>query len=76
MKQLKGKVINAKMKNTVTVLVKHLWQHPLYKKRVTKSKKYLVDDNLGVKIDDKVIIEECRPISKKKRFKVIKKLSN
>lgn len=72
MKQFRGTVINTKMTKTATVLVERLWQHPLYKKRIKKSKKYLVDNQLGAKQGDKVIIEECRPLSKRKKFKIIK----
>jgi len=72
MKQFNGKVISAKTLKTATVLIERLWQHPLYKKRVKRSKKYLVQDDFGVKEGDKVIIQECRPISKNKKFKIIK----
>ena len=72
MKQFKGKVVKAKMEKTATVLVERIWQHPVYKKRIKRSKKYLVHDEIGVKEGDKVVIQECRPISKRKRFKIIK----
>lgn len=72
MKQFSGRVIKSKLEKTATVLVERLWQHPLYKKRIKRSKKYLVQDNFGVKEGDKVIIQECRPISKRKRFKIVK----
>lgn len=72
MKRLKGKVLNTKMGKTAVVLVDRLWQHPLYKKRIKRSKKYLVHDEVGVKEGDQVVIEESRPISKRKRFKIIK----
>ena len=76
MKQFTGRVISVKMKKTATVLLERLWQHPLYKKRIKRSKKYLVHDEVGVKEGDKVVIEECRPISKKKRFKIVKVVNN
>lgn len=72
MKQFSGRVIKSKLEKTATVLIERLWQHPLYKKRIKRSKKYLVQDNFGVKEGDKVIIQECRPISKRKRFKIVK----
>jgi len=71
-KQLKGKVISTKAKKTATVEVEKWSAHPLYKKIVKKRKKYLVQDDLGVKEGSRVIIEECRPISKRKRFRIIK----
>lgn len=73
MKKFTGSVIKAKMPKTVTVLVERLWQHPIYKKRVKRSKKYLVHDEIGVKIGDRVVIQEVRPISKRKRYKILKK---
>lgn len=72
MKQFKGEVISTKMKKTATVLIERLWQHPVYKKRVKRSKKYLAENSIKAKLGDKVIIEETRPISKRKRFKIIK----
>lgn len=73
-KQLKGVVISDKMNKTRVVEVTRLWQHPLYKKKMKRSKKYLVHDELEVKEGDKVVIQECRPRSKKKRWEIIKKL--
>jgi len=70
MKTLIGTVISTKMQKTVVVKVDTLWQHPLYKKRVKKSKKYLAHDGLGVKEGDKVKIAETRPMSKRKRWKI------
>lgn len=75
MKKIVGRVISTKQQKTVTVLVERLWQHPVYKKRIKRSKKYLVHDEIGVKGGDKVVIEETRPISKRKRWKIIEKLT-
>ena len=74
MKRFVGKVISTKSQKTAKVLVERLWLHPIYKKRVKRSKKYLVHDEVGVKVGDKVIIQETRPISKKKRFKIVEVL--
>lgn len=74
MKKFTGTVISKKMTKTVTVLVERLWRHPVYKKRVKRSKKYLVHDEIGVKVGDKVVIQETRPISKRKRFKAVEVL--
>ena len=71
MKQFTGTVLSTKMKQTITVKVDRLWQHPIYKKRVKRSKKYLVHDEIGAKTGDKIIFQETKPISKNKRWKVI-----
>ena len=74
-KQLTGIVINTKMSQTAKVEVTRRWTHPLYKKTITKRKKYLAHNpKLDLKPGDKVIIEETTPISKLKRFQVIKKV--
>lgn len=72
MKKLTGKVIKVKTAKTVTVLVERFWKHPIYQKRIKRSKKYLVDNKIGVKVNDRVIIQETRPISKRKHWKVTK----
>ena len=72
MKQFTGKVINLKNQKTATVLIERLWQEPMYKKRIKRSKKFLADNQIGVKHGDKVIIIECRPLGKRKRFQIIK----
>ncbi len=72
MRKKKGVVTSAKMQDTVTVTVHRHAFHPLYKKRFRKSKKFLVDSK-GIEDlleGDTVVITECIPISKKKRFKV------
>lgn len=72
MKTLKGTVVSAKTLKTAVVVVERMWQHPLYKKTVRRSKKYLVHDDIGVKTGDKVTIQESRPMSKNKRWIVNK----
>jgi len=71
MKILEGVVTSTKMAKTATVLVERFKSHPLYKKRIRVKKKYHAHDEIGVKIGDRVKIQECRPISKTKRFKII-----
>lgn len=74
-KQLQGKVISNKMEKTVVVEVERLKEHPKYKRRYKVHRKYKAHDGKGeYHIGDKVVIEECRPISKEKRWKVIKKI--
>jgi small subunit ribosomal protein S17 len=58
MKSLIGEVISTKMQKTATVKVERHWRHPVYKKIVKKSKKYLAHDELGVSLGDKVRIEK------------------
>ncbi|MDO8603962.1 MAG: 30S ribosomal protein S17 [bacterium] len=71
-KQLTGTVVSDKMTKTVTVLVNRFVKHPKYGKFMNISKKYKAHDEAGAyKEGDKVTIEECRPISKDKSFRVI-----
>lgn len=73
-RQLTGTVISNKMEKTVVVKVERIKKHPKYKRRYKVHKKYKVhDEKKEYRIGDKVIIEECRPISKEKRWKVIGK---
>lgn len=67
-----GRVVSAKTSKTVTVLVERVAKHPLYKKTFVRTKKYLVDDSIGVKEGDMVEIIKVRPISKNKHWKIIK----
>jgi small subunit ribosomal protein S17 len=68
----KGTVTSAKkMTNTVTVTVHRSLVHPVYKKGYRLSKKFLADTNgMDLHMGDEVIIQECRPLSKRKHFKV------
>ena len=69
---LTGKVTSSKSDKTITVLVERKIMHPMYKKFVTKSKKFAAHDSENrFKVGDTVNIKECTPISKKKRFEVI-----
>ena len=70
MKQFIGKVIGTEMPKTAKVLVLRIKVHPLYKKRTRVKKVYHVHDELGVKINDKVKFQDCRPMSKTKRWKI------
>ena len=71
-KILKGKVISDKNEKTIVVLVERKYQHPLLKKIVRNKKKYHAHDEKNIfKIGDNVQIEESKPYSKYKRFKVL-----
>ena len=68
-----GIVTSAKMQKTVTVTVHRLVMHAKYRKRFTVSKKFLADTgDLAVKEGDTVLIGESRPLSRRKRFRVLK----
>ncbi len=67
-----GVVVSDKMDKTVTVLVERQFAHPLYKKIVKKSKKFLAhDENNDCKVGDVVKIVESRPLSRRKRWRVV-----
>lgn len=68
MKQFTGTVLKAKMDKTIVVEVDWLWQHPVYKKRVKRSKKYLVHSDQKVELGQTVTFKETRPLSKRKRW--------
>jgi small subunit ribosomal protein S17 len=68
---LTGVVVSDKMDKTVTVEVTRLVQHPTFRKYVSRSKRYKAhDENNECKVDDIVVIEESRPLSKTKRWRV------
>jgi len=70
---LTGRVVSDKMDKTVTVLVERRVTHPMYGKIVTRSKKYHAhDESNECKPGDLVTIEECRPISRTKSWRVAK----
>ncbi len=72
---LSGRVVSDKMQKTVTVLVERRVKHPLYSKYVTRTKKYHAHDETGeCHAGDMVEIEECRPISRTKAWRVTKLL--
>ena len=69
---LSGVISKATNKKTVVVEVQRTYKHPVYKKYIKRSKKYHAHDETDMlKIGDKVMIEETRPISKLKTWKVI-----
>ena len=66
-----GRVVSDKMDKTVTVLVERRVKHPLYGKVIMRSKKYHAHvEGLEAHAGDLVEIEECRPISRTKAWKV------
>lgn len=67
-----GRVVSVKNKNTANVLVERVAMHSLYKKTFIRSKRYLVDDSIGVKLGDMVEIIKIKPISKNKHWRIVK----
>jgi small subunit ribosomal protein S17 len=66
-----GTVVSDKMTKTVVVMVERLVKHPKYRKYVRRRKKFMAHDELGAKIGDKVKIIETRPLSARKRWRVV-----
>jgi len=75
-RSISGVVISNKMDKTVTVLVERLEKHALYKKYIRKSTRLHAHDELNeCNEGDTVQIEECRPLSKSKSWRVIEVVS-
>lgn len=65
-------MVKAAMQDTVTVLIERLFPHPRLKRVMRRSRKYLAHDPKGLaKVGDTVLLEETRPISKNKRWRVV-----
>ena len=70
-KQLSGVVVSDSMNKTVVVIVARRFPHPVYKKYVNNSKKYYAhDENNKCEKGDTILIEESKPISRLKRWRV------
>lgn len=69
---MQGTVVSDKGTKTVVVSVERRFKHPLFNKIIRKSNKFMAhDESNAKKIGDKVQIQECRPLSKQKRWEVI-----
>ena len=67
-----GTVISSKMEKTIVVRVEGLIKHPIYGKVIKRGKNYMVhNENTEIKVGDKVTIEETRPLSKRKHWRVV-----
>lgn len=72
-KTISGKVISDKMEKTIVVEVERLTRHPFYEKVLRKNTRFFVDDPQNqAKTGDKVEIVETRPLSKLKRWKLVR----
>lgn len=70
---LEGRVTSDKMSKTITVQVERTYKHPKYKKYVRKAAKYHAHDEAGIaKIGDRVEIMACRPLSRLKRWTLVR----
>ena len=71
-KRFVGKVVSDKMAKTVVVEVERLFEHPKYKKKIRRKTKFKAHDPENrYHLGDEVIIEESRPISKEKKWRVV-----
>jgi small subunit ribosomal protein S17 len=71
-----GIIVSNKMDKTVVIKVESRYSHPIYSKTMIKTRKYLAhDEGSQCNIGDQVLVQECRPRSKKKRWLVTKILS-
>ncbi len=69
---MQGVVVSDKADKTVSVRVDRRVMHPIYKKFMTRSKKFLAhDESNAFKVGDMVRIQESRPLSKRKRWEVV-----
>ena len=65
-----GVVVSNKMMKTVVVAVENLFKHGMYQKYIKRTSKFLAHSNDPLNIGDRVVIEETRPLSKRKRWNV------
>ncbi len=71
-REIQGNVIKISGDKTVSILVERRVMHPRYHKVVKRFKRYLVHDERNeLKIGDKIIAHECRPLSKTKSFRLL-----
>lgn len=72
-RSVEGKVVSNKAEKTISVLVVRREKHPIYGKYISKSTKFLAhDENNECGEGDTVVIEECRPMSKNKSWRLVR----
>jgi small subunit ribosomal protein S17 len=75
-KTFQGVVVSTSMINTVVVEVERKYRHKLYQKVIKRTKRFKVHNDLeGIVIGDLVIMQETRPLSKTKRFRLVEKIT-
>ncbi|MFT7659986.1 MAG: small subunit ribosomal protein S17 [Gammaproteobacteria bacterium] len=73
---VQGSVVSSKMDKSITVLIERQVKHPLYKKFIRRSTKlHAHDEQNECNEGDTVIIEECRPLSKTKSWRLVEVIS-
>jgi len=70
-REMVGIVTSDKMTKTVVVTVEQLMRHPKYERVVKRRSKFMAHDELGARVGDKVRIMETRPLSARKRWRVV-----
>jgi small subunit ribosomal protein S17 len=76
-RKLQGTIVSDKMNKTRVVEISRFYRHPKYLKYYKITKRIKVHDEKNeYKAGDKVVIQETRPLSKEKRWKIIKKIEN
>lgn len=74
-RKLQGTIVSDKMNKTRVVAIERLKKHPRYLKYYKTTRRFKAhDENNEYKTGDKVVIEETRPISKEKRWRIINKI--
>lgn len=77
MRKIKGTIVSDKMQKTRVVVFTRLKMHPKYKKYFKVTKRYKAhDEENAYKVGDVVVIEETKPMSKDKRWKIVEKVTN
>ncbi|MCE7937218.1 MAG: 30S ribosomal protein S17 [Chloroflexi bacterium CFX6] len=71
-RRLKGTVLSNGMDKTAVVQIERMKAHPLYHKVIRRRKKYMAHDEANeAQLGDIVVIEECRPLSRHKRWQIV-----
>ena len=73
-RRMQGQVVSTKMQKTVVVSIDVIKRHPIYGKLLKRTKKLKARDEIGVSVDDTVIIEEHKPFSKEVTWVVVEKV--
>jgi small subunit ribosomal protein S17 len=76
-KTREGVVVSDKMTKTRVVVIERVFRHPQYERVITRSKRLKAHDEKNAsKVGDRVLIEETRPLSKEKRWRILQVLAS